>query len=65
MVRASPTWPDADDTPAGGQGGPNAFAVKYAERGNPVSPPEAIRVGSGNSAGEIPEILAGVFDTPA
>ena len=46
MVRASPTGLDADNNPAGGQGGPKVFVVKYAERGNPVSSPEAIRAGA-------------------
>ena len=46
MVRASLTGLDADDNPAGGQGGPKAFVVKYAERGNPVFSPEAIRAGA-------------------
>jgi hypothetical protein len=42
VVRASPTRLDADNNPAGGQGGPKVFVVKYAERGNPVSSPGAI-----------------------
>ena len=46
MVRASPTGLDADNNPAGGQGGPKVFVVKYAERGNPVSSPGAIRAGA-------------------
>jgi hypothetical protein len=46
VVRASPTGLEADNNPAGGQGGPKVFVVKYAERGNPVSSPEAIRAGA-------------------
>jgi hypothetical protein len=46
VVRASRTRLDADNIPAGGQGGPKAFVVKYAERGNPVSSPVAIWAGA-------------------
>jgi hypothetical protein len=46
VVRASPTGLDADNNPAGGQGGPKVFVVKYAKRGNPVSSPEAVRAGA-------------------
>jgi len=46
VVRASRTGLDADNNPAGGQGGPKVFVVKYAERGNPVSSPGAIRAGA-------------------
>lgn len=46
VVWASPTGLDTDINPAGGQGGPKVFVVKYAERGNPVSSPGAIRAGA-------------------
>jgi len=46
VVWASRTRLDADNIPAGGQGGPKVFVVKYAERGNPVSSLEAIRAGA-------------------
>ena len=46
MVRISRTRSDADDIPAGGQGGPTVFGVEHAERGNPVSSPGAIRAGA-------------------
>jgi len=46
VVWASPTGLDADNIPAGGQGGPKVFVVKYAERGNPVSSPGVIRAGA-------------------
>lgn len=46
VVWASRTGLDTDNNPAGGQGGPKVFVVKYAERGKPVSSPGAIRAGA-------------------